>query len=455
MKKILIIDDEALVGADTGKILEKHGYTTETAISGEQALKKLKRGRPLPDLILMDIEFGRGRMDGTEAARRINENYDIPVVFHSGHTDREIVEKTRMVTKYGFVQKVPGNTSYLVSTIDMALQLYETQRKYRDIFELAPDGIATIDLKGYITSVNTAFLTLTGFKKEEIVGIHMSKMPTLRKRDIPLYLAKFAMIISGTVPQPLHFKWKHKDGTEKTGEVRIGLLKENGKISGIQIIARDITSEISGKEALQKSLEEKEVLLKEIHHRLKNSLGILSSLINYHLRDEDNAAAFSILKGLQSRIQTISTIHEKLYLSDDLRTINFRTYAGELLEYIFNYSMAGTIKVKIDIPKTSFGIETALPLGLILNELATNALKYGFQTGRRNVFEVSLRKDRRNSSYILKVGNNGKPIPEDLDIHTTKTLGLHLVKILTEQLEGTLTLSRRNTPEFRIVIPLV
>ena len=460
MKKILIVDDEVLIALSTGKTLEEQGYSVATATSGEQAIKVLERGRKQPDLILMDIDLGRGRIDGTVAASRIADQWDIPVVFHSGHTDRETIEKTRAVTKYGFVQKTSGNTMFLVSTIDMALELYEAQKRigerekhYKDIFEMAPDGMATIDLKGNVTSVNSAFLDLTGFTREDIVGVHISKIPTLRKRDIPLYLAKFALILAGNGPKQLEFKWLHKDGREKIGEVRLGLLRDRGKVSGVQVITRDITHEIARKDGLHKSLEEKEILLRELSHRTKNSLGILSSLISHHLDNDKHETASAILESLKRRIYSIGSLNEILFQSDDFRTIDFNTYVQELVETIFSSFHHGTIETEIEMEETSIDVDTALPLGMIINELATNALKYGFEPHRTNLFSLSLRRDKIMDVYVLSVGNSGKPLPEYVEVQNSPSFGLQLVNMLSEQLKGKVTINSRAPVEFQVVFP--
>ncbi len=134
-------------------------------------------------------------------------------------------------------------------------QLRESEEKYRNMVELAPDGILTLDLKGVVTSCNTAFLYLTGYSQDEIVGRHFARAPTLRARDIPTYLKMFSSFIRGKIFKSYEFEWIHKDGTTRLGEIHAGPMKKGGKIVGFQVIARDITERKKTEEQLRESEE--------------------------------------------------------------------------------------------------------------------------------------------------------------------------------------------------------
>lgn len=131
-KTVMIVDDEAIVALAIKNLLEKHGYHALMETSGEGCLRHVETG-DLPDLVLMDINLGTGRMDGPETTRRIHEHAEIPVVLHSAYTDPATIQGTRDMTKYGYVHKVPGNEEFVLATVEMAFRLQERERMYRDL----------------------------------------------------------------------------------------------------------------------------------------------------------------------------------------------------------------------------------------------------------------------------------------------------------------------------------
>ena len=144
-------------------------------------------------------------------------------------------------------------------------ELRESEEKYRNIVELAPDGIITTDLKGIITSCNTAFTHLTGFSKEEIVGKHFTKLPTAHSKEIPSYIKVFSSLVRGKVPKPFEIAWRHKDGTARSGELHISLMKKGGKVTGIQAVARDTTESKKTEEMLRQSEEKYRTLVENLN----------------------------------------------------------------------------------------------------------------------------------------------------------------------------------------------
>jgi PAS domain S-box-containing protein len=134
-------------------------------------------------------------------------------------------------------------------------ELRESEERYRDIVELAPDGIVTVDLKGVFTSCNTAFLALTGYEKEEIVGKHFTKLPTVQVKDLPMYITLFKKFIKGGISEPFEFTWIHKNGSRRFGEAHVSLVRKEGKIVGLQAVARDITERRKAEEELRESEE--------------------------------------------------------------------------------------------------------------------------------------------------------------------------------------------------------
>lgn len=200
---------------------------------------------------------------------------------------------------------------------------------------------------------------------------------------------------------------------------------------------------------LEKALEDKDFLIKEIHHRVKNNLAMITSFINLQSDKIENE---TVVQDLKNQIRAISTVHEKLYRDDNVSEIHFPRYVRELVAEIF-YSLSHTpISIEIDMDDIYIDPDRAVPLGLILSELATNAVKHGFDPHlEKNYFRVSL--SDKNSHYTLKIANSGHPFPEGLNIKTVSSLGLILIQNLVQQLRGRLTLERNPDTRFTITFP--
>jgi two-component sensor histidine kinase len=200
---------------------------------------------------------------------------------------------------------------------------------------------------------------------------------------------------------------------------------------------------------IQSSLQEKEVLLKEIHHRVKNNLQIISSLLSLQSENIGTENPVQTFRESQDRIKSMALIHEKLYQSKDISRIDFAEYVRSLTAYLYrSYVTAPGIEIAIDIQDMSLGIDTAIPCGLIINELVSNSLKYAFPDGRTGEIRIGLVRDGRN--YTLKVSDDGAGLPPGLDFRNTPSLGLQLVNTLVTQLEGTIELLHGGGTVFRI-----
>jgi two-component system, sensor histidine kinase PdtaS len=189
---------------------------------------------------------------------------------------------------------------------------------------------------------------------------------------------------------------------------------------------------------LKKLLGEKEWLLKEIHHRVKNNLQIVISLLNSQSAYLDNEAAISAISNSQHRMHAMSLIHQKLYQTDGVNTINMQWYCRELTNYMEDcFSTQHKINFKLDVTPAEFDVAQAVPVGLILNEAVTNAIKYAFPDGRKGKITIELKPE--DDEYVLTIADNGIGLPEDFDIDTTDSLGMNLINGLSQQLGGILT----------------
>ncbi|MBW4256704.1 PAS domain S-box protein [Methanobacterium sp. YSL] len=219
---------------------------------------------------------------------------------------------------------------------------------------------------------------------------------------------------------------------------------------GVGAFIRDITDKKKAEKALKESLEEKEVLLREIHHRVKNNMQIISSLLNLQKKYVEEEETVNILVESQNRIKTMAMIHEKLYQSPNLTSINFNEYTEKLVNDLF-YSYGkkmSVIKTSFHMEEVKIGLDTAIPCGLILNELVTNSLKYAFPEDRTGIITIKFRSE--GEYFILKVLDDGVGVPEDIKLENKDTLGFQLVTSLVKQLDGTVQMDRSHGTSFTI-----
>lgn len=204
-------------------------------------------------------------------------------------------------------------------------------------------------------------------------------------------------------------------------------------------------------EIIRTSLIEKETLLKEIHHRVKNNLQIISSLLNLQSQNVKDKIAIEAFSESQRRLHSIALVHQKLYQNENLAKINIKEYFEDLVETIHQsfHSKAKSISYRLNIADANLDVDTAVPLGLIINELVTNAFKYAFNKTKEGELCINLNKEEEHS-YSLIVKDNGPGLPENLTMNETESLGLKLVNILVRQLEGTIDVKSNNGAEFTI-----
>ena len=212
----------------------------------------------------------------------------------------------------------------------------------------------------------------------------------------------------------------------------------------------DITENKKNEERISQSLKEKDVLLKEVHHRVKNNMQVISSILNLQSSYVRDAYALNLLKECQNRIKSMAFIHESLYQTKNFESVNFSEYVTTLSKNLVHTYSINTKKIKLilTLDDLMLNLDASIPCGLIINEIISNSLKYAFPDNRDGIIFVTLRVDK--NKVKIEVGDNGVGIPENVDIKNTQTLGLQLVDTLVEQISGTLKLNRSKGTIFSI-----
>lgn len=652
MENILLVEDEAILAVSESAILRGFGYQVQTLPCGEAAIKAIHEGKTPIDLILMDIDLGRG-MDGTEAAKLILKERNLPIVFLTSHSERECVEKVKGITRYGYVIKNSGDF-VLQSSIEMAFELFEAHEKMRmsetrlsALLKTIPDLVWLKDAHGVYLACNHAFETFFGAKEAEILGKtdydfldegeadffrekdlkalalgrpnrneewityasdgHRAFLETIKTpmidasgklvgvlgigRDIterakmeealkesersvrrkldaiiepegdlgelsvpdivdiatldslmesfsaltgmtvaildtkgkiliakgwqdictkfhrvwpasaaactesdlflssrlkpgeyvdyrcrnnlwdivtPLYIESrhIGNIFAGQyfydddvvdkayfAAQAIKYGFDEEAYLEALGRVPRYSRAEIGSLMAFLVgltefvsrlgysnlsLARTITSRKRVEELLSRSVDEKERLLKELQHRVKNSLEIVSSLLRINMADLRDEYSIGVFQEAVDRIRSVAMIYEKLSESTTVGRVQLGAYLSDLVDLLCaTYATnADSVAFASDLGDREFDLKRAVPLGLILNELFTNAVKYGRPKDAALAIRVDLRA--KGSFIELGVTDSGPGLPPGLDLANTKSFGLRISRLLVADLEGEL-----------------
>ena len=315
----------------------------------------------------------------------------------------------------------------------------------RSLVEVNLDPLVTIGLDGKITDVNSSLEAVTGYSRHELIGTDFSSYFTEHDKAQKGYKEAFQ---KGSVRNyPLEIQ--NKNGTSIPVLYNATTYKDElGKVAGVFAAARDITELKKSEDKLKASLNEKELLIKEIHHRVKNNMQIISSLLSLQSNYINDDLTLQAFKESEGRIMAMSLVHESIYLSNNLSSINFENYAQRLVMGIITNYNAQTITLKFDIGDITLNIETAIPCGLIITELVTNSLKYAFS---KNEGLISISFTRELDKLKLIVSDDGIGLPEHLLHEESDSLGLSLVKMLINQLGGDLQINNTNGTVFTII----
>ncbi len=333
--------------------------------------------------------------------------------------------------------------------------LRESEARYRQLVDYAPAGIIEIDIaSGRFLSINDIVCDYTGFCREELLS--MTPSDILTEESFTHFTDRQRQALSGELPSDYtEYRVRAKDGHELCVSTHTRLIAEGEKPVRATVIIHDITYRKRAEETLRSALHEKEVLLKEIHHRVKNNFQIIMSLLNLQKRKLTEERLVEEFSSSQNRIRAMALIHELLYRADNLSRIYFSEYIHLIARELLQGFSADKRRISLEVNAEGvhLAIDQAIPCGLIINELLTNSLKYAFPEVRDGKVAISMRAD--NDTVHLIVGDNGVGMPKHIDITRTETLGLKLVSLMVEnQLKGSLTLDRKRGSEFIIVFPM-
>ena len=453
--KILIVEDVELDAELTERELKraKINYISKRVEEENDFIREINEFKP--NLILADHSLPH--FDGVSALKITKEiSPDIPFIFVSGKIGEDFA--VEMLKKGATDYVLKSNLPKLPHAVQRALNEYneqiklkkaqdalmESEKKYRTLFEKNKNPIIVFDEDGYFKDTNEAALLFMEVKKEELLTKNLSDF-IFYDYDIETIENK-EFWMKGDI---LEVKFNINNNF-KILELTVTPVYLKNKII-VFGVGNDITERKRAEDEILRSLKEKELLLREIHHRVKNNLQIISTLLTLQSSQSNKINVNDLYKESQNRIQSIALIHENLYHSEDLAHINFKAYVKGLVSDLFDsYGVdSSKIKLNLDIENVTLGIETAIPCGLIINELVSNSLKHGFKGVKTGQVNVELQKINEGK-YALLVSDTGTPFSKELNLSSSDTLGLELIKNLVKQLDANLTFNKDNK-EFKII----
>ncbi len=355
-------------------------------------------------------------------------------------------------------ENIPIRAKGIVQDITERKKTEEKIKILANAVESSNDAIITTSLEGVVTSWNKGAEQVYGYSAEEILGKNVSviEAPNL-KGEIGQLIEKIKNNEKVQYYETLRLK---KDGTPVNVSVSLSpIFNSSGELIAVSAISRDITERKKAEETLAKIEDARK---KEIHHRIKNNLQVISSLLDLQAEKFLDKEVLEAFKESQDRVFSMSLIHEELYKGEGTDSLDFSAYLQKLAENLFQtYSLRSkNLCLSMELEEDAFfDMDTAVPLGIIVNELISNSLKHAFTEGEKGKIRIRLCREEKNdevqeSVFSLTISDNGKGIPENMEFERLDSLGLQLVNTLVDQLDGKIEIKREQGTEFRITFGL-
>jgi PAS domain S-box-containing protein len=332
------------------------------------------------------------------------------------------------------------------------LKMLETETKLTAILKNLPKVVIYQSGMG-VDFISDNITEMIGYSPGDILENKYFFSKIIHPEDMPYVqesLKNWKKLNDGSILN-MEFRIRKKDGECIWIEDHMFRVKVNDQDSYLTGILIDVTDRKISEQKISRSLKEKELLLKEIHHRVKNNLQVVSSLLKLqsgYVKDENS---LDILIDSQNRVRSMALVHQKLYQSEDFSEIDFSEYLKQLSQHLFNVykTKSNELEISINSGNVNLSIDLAIPCGLILNELISNSLKYAFPDNGKGNININL-ECRNNKEYEIIISDNGIGFPEEINYKQTKSLGLQLVNTLVGQIDGTIIMENHNGTTFRI-----
>ncbi|MCK5147457.1 response regulator [bacterium] len=474
---ILTIDDEDAIRTSIHNYLTDYNYEVLEAANGRIGLEIIHN--QTPDLVMVDLRMPE--VNGLDVLSETTKSFpDLPIIVISGTGSIQDVIEALHLGAWDYLLKPIQDLSVMLHSVERNLErarLIEENRNYQTHLEFevkkrthelsenqamlsallnAEDNVAILmDLNGNIQALNTSAKQMLSDSDTPTEEFNGKNIFSYIKGSIAHSRKKlFAEVVELDSPVTIDEEYNGRYLESTLYPVK----DINNKITKVAFFARDMTLRIKAEQQKERDLREKEMLLKEIHHRVKNNLQVICSLLSLQSRHIKDPNALDMFTESRDRVRSMALVHELLYGSKNFSEIDFAEYLNRLTNTLFK--AYATDKTKVDLQITvgdvSLGVDLAIPCGLVINELISNALKHAFpeDLGHKGCIQIYMEAEENN--YIsLIVKDNGAGLPEGFNMMQNDSLGMHLITLLAEdQLQGKILLEQDNGTKFHIRFPM-
>lgn len=456
--RVLIVEDVADDADLVDRQLRQAGYATATRrVQDAEGMRAALEGDQW-DLVVSD--YSMPQFDAPSALRLLRQSgRDIPFIVVSGSIGEDVAVAMMKAGAHDYVLK--DNLTRFASAVERELQEAENRRERKlaehwlrvsdHALKAVSQGVLISGPDRLLLSANEAFTAITGYGQAEVLG------RSCRFLQGPATDPETTQAIRRCLAELRDFSGEilnyRKDGTTFWNDLSISPVRDDsGRLTHFIGIIRDTTDRRRTGEALRDSLREKEALLQEVHHRVKNNLQVISSLLRLETSRTEDAGAQRVLKDMQGRVLSMALLHETLYRTGRFGAVDLGPYLKHLAQQLIRTLQSDSAlgRLVLELASVEVDIDQAIPCGLILNELLTNSLKHGLAHGRGGEVRVVLEADA-SAAVRLQVSDNGAGLPPDFEMVRSKSLGLQLVTDLARQLGGRLEVG----PEPRAIFTVI
>lgn len=436
------------------KFLQKSSFLTEKLLRVSIKIFSLRKWQLLIGVVLTAVLFAF-IMNSIQSFIWWNYWFDDLILI--GTIDALVIAGIMapiLIAIVGQLTKYEEYKKHAEAEIKMQAEISEEEKKFKLYIENSVDVVTVIDSNGYIIYESPSVKKNFGYDPGDLIG--RSAFKFIHPDDTKMVLDVFKKAIKEPdSSKTLEFRFLKKDRTWAYIRASGKNMIENPIINGIVLNVTDISQRLEIENQLKKSITEKETLMKEIHHRVKNNFMTISSLLHLQSEMSNDPKVKEIFTDSQNRVRSMALIHEKLYQSETFSEIDADSYIQRLVSFIQSSYTTSLIDIEIKLDVDT-GIQLlpgqALSLGLIINELLSNIFKYAFPSN--NVGQVEIKFFKKADEYYLIVKDDGVGLPEEYDLSNSTSLGLKLVRLMTEQMNGKFCMKGNDGSEFRIIFPV-
>ncbi len=470
---ILLVENELALARRQGQELSRRGYDIVLAQTGEEAIHRIRANSPAMDLILLNPRLETDT-DGVEAAQNILALADIPILFLS--SDEDSGQGTERILHYGYVPK-GSSASFLDRSIQGALRLFHS--RHRETPASRPSlsiEKELVEKRSLIESIIESCPDVIVFALDQNYRYiafnrnHREAIKTIWGRDVEIGQSMLDIINKDS--DRMHAKENFDKAllghsfvlTEEYGDERLArlywvdyyspLFAPDGTVIGLSCFVINNTKQKQAEMQVKHLLEEKELILREVHHRIKNNMNVLFSLLRLQASNQQNDLAAEILNDAAIRIKSMLVLYEKLYRSDSGVYLSLKDYLNSLLREIGSvYDERTSIELDVQIDDIILNATTLSHIGIIINELFTNSIKHAFPGRERGLIAIHTRVQDQKLS--IEYRDDGIGIPQEAMEGTEgKGLGMQLVQILAAQMNSSLAILREGGTTISFTVPL-